>query len=139
MKSDEAQEQIKAQIQELLSRQSVNYGELLSLTNELMECDNEKVRFTVDAGIISRLGEELVGKRDTAVAELIKNAYDADATIVDVIFVNANLPGGELIIEDNGSGFSGAIFAKRIDKIRSENSLLKPKMGLLASSFVKRR
>ena len=126
MKSDEAQEQIKAQIQELLSRQSVNYGELLSLTNELMECDNEKVRFTVDAGIISRLGEELVGKRDTAVAELIKNAYDADATIVDVIFVNANLPGGELIIEDNGSGMTREQLINGFMRLSSSDKIHNP-------------
>ena len=53
-----------------------------------------------------RLGEELVGKRDTAVAELIKNSYDADATEVDVVFQNAWKEGGTLVIDDNGLGMT---------------------------------
>ncbi|WP_183561649.1 hypothetical protein [Mucilaginibacter sp. SP1R1] len=40
--------------------------------------------FKVDAGLIDRLGRELVGKGETAVSELIKNSYDADATKVTV-------------------------------------------------------
>ena len=71
----QTEEQIKLEIQDLLSRAPIDYGQLVVLTNELARFDRENVRFSVDAGIISRLGEELVGKRDTAVAELIKNAY----------------------------------------------------------------
>lgn len=37
----------------------------------------QEVNFTVDAGIINRLGKELVGRAETAVSELVKNAYDA--------------------------------------------------------------
>lgn len=57
----------------------------------------EKVSFTVDAGIINRLGLELVGKSETALAELIKNSYDADANIVNLYFENAHKEGGNLI------------------------------------------
>ena len=56
-----------------------------------------KVGFTVDAGLIQRLGYELVGRAETAVSELIKNAYDADATVVDVNFIDSNVKGGTLI------------------------------------------
>lgn len=105
-KNLQTEEQIKLKIQDLLSRTPVDYGQLVILTNELAKFDSENVRFSVDAGIISRLGEELVGKRDTAVAELIKNAYDADATEVDVIFQNAWSAGGTLIIDDNGLGMT---------------------------------
>ena len=98
--------QIKQKIQDLLSQAPVDYSQLMVLTNELAKFDSENVRFSVDAGIISRLGEELVGKRDTAVAELIKNAYDADATWVDVIFENAWTEGGSLVIDDNGVGMT---------------------------------
>lgn len=42
--------------------------------------------FTVDARHIQQLGRELVGDRVTAVSELIKNAYDADATRVTISF-----------------------------------------------------
>ena len=62
------------------------------------------ISFSVDAGIINRLGIELVGRSETAVAELIKNSYDADATIVDVLFKETDTTGGTLIIDDNGEG-----------------------------------
>ncbi|WP_293952381.1 MULTISPECIES: sensor histidine kinase [unclassified Sphingobacterium] len=64
----------------------------------------EQVSFSVDAGIINRLGLELVAKSETAVAELIKNAYDADANVVNLFFENANIPGGTLLITDDGNG-----------------------------------
>ena len=102
----QSEEKIKQKIQDLLSQSPLDYGQLVTLTNELSKFDSENVRFSVDAGIISRLGEELVGKRDTAVAELIKNAYDADATEVDVTFENAWAEGGTLVIDDNGLGMT---------------------------------
>lgn len=100
------EQEIKERIQELLSQTPIDYGKVIELSNELAKFDSEKVRFTVDAGIISRLGEELVGKRETAVAELIKNAYDADATTVNVVFKNAWSNGGTLLVDDNGLGMT---------------------------------
>ena len=40
--------------------------------------------FTVDTHVFRELGELLVGRDSTALIELIKNAYDADATLVVV-------------------------------------------------------
>lgn len=100
------EQEIKERIQGLLSQTPVDYGKIIELSNELAKFDRDKVRFTVDAGIISRLGEELVGKRETAVAELIKNAYDADATTVNVVFKNAWSNGGTLLVDDNGLGMT---------------------------------
>lgn len=71
-----------------------------------MENEVTNVGFTVDAGLIQRLGYELVGRAETAVSELIKNSYDADATVVDVDFINAFTQGGSLIISDNGLGMT---------------------------------
>ena len=62
--------------------------------------------FKVDAGLIDRLGRELVGKGETAVSELIKNSYDADATNVSVTFIDCDIPGGILKILDNGVGMT---------------------------------
>ena len=64
-----------------------------------------KLFFSVDASHISRLGLELVAKQETAVAELVKNGYDADATNVDLI-VNTESEVTTLEIMDNGSGMS---------------------------------
>ena len=36
--------------------------------------------FTVDSRLLEELGARLVGKPSMALAELVKNAYDADAT-----------------------------------------------------------
>lgn len=63
--------------------------------------------FGVDARHIRQLGQELVGDRTTALTELIKNAYDADATSVTLRFEKAlRKPGGVLEVEDDGNGMT---------------------------------
>lgn len=89
-----------------LNEGETDFNKILSLANEISKHDTENVRFSVDASHISRLGHELVSKQETAVAELIKNAYDADANYVQAIFKNTYKAGGELIISDNGLGMS---------------------------------
>ena len=106
------EKEIKDKLQKLLSEPDTNYSEILSLSGELAKLDRNNVRFTIDAGIVSRLGVELVGKRETAITELIKNAYDADATEVNLIFENAYCPGGSLVITDNGHGMNMEQFSK---------------------------
>src|SRR5438093_106699 len=63
-----------------------------------------ELRFDVDCGLLFQLGEGAVNKRSVALAELIKNSYDADATHVIVEFKNVARPGGEITILDDGSG-----------------------------------
>ena len=82
------------------------YSLVLNISNLLASFDRNIIRFSVDAAIIDRLGKELVGKRETAVSELVKNSYDADSSYVDLIFKDADNVGGTLIIEDNGTGMS---------------------------------
>jgi signal transduction histidine kinase len=62
--------------------------------------------FGIDARHIRQLGQELVGDRTTAVTELVKNAYDADATTVQLRFLRAGRKGGALEVEDDGNGMS---------------------------------
>jgi hypothetical protein len=60
--------------------------------------------------ILSLLGDELIGSDSLAIFELVKNAYDADATKVRVSFINLNQESQKIIIEDNGNGmFSNVI------------------------------
>lgn len=66
----------------------------------------ENISFSIDAGLINRLGMELVGRAETAVSELIKNAYDADANLVELDFIETNQVGGTLVITDDGSGMT---------------------------------
>ncbi len=46
------------------------------------------LRFSVDTHIFRELGELLVGRDSTALLELIKNSYDADATRIVVTAVD---------------------------------------------------
>ena len=63
--------------------------------------------FTVDAELLRELGERLVGKPHIALAELIKNSYDADATQVTIKF----LPDEDCIeVSDNGHGMTFEAF-----------------------------
>ena len=89
-----------------LSQDDVDYSKVQTLSNELAKLDPDFVRFSADAALISRLGRELVARQETAVAELVKNAYDADASEVVLIFSEADEPGGRLEIRDNGSGMN---------------------------------
>jgi signal transduction histidine kinase len=99
-------ERLQAELRKLLEESKPDYGRMLAISSELAALDTNNVRFTADAGLISRLGKELVARQETAVSELVKNAYDADARRVRVTFVNARQPGGTLLIEDNGVGMS---------------------------------
>lgn len=106
MVKDTNTEKLRKQLLKQLESEEIDHGRILELSLELSELDEENVRFSVDASHMSRLGRELVGKKETAVSELVKNAYDADATQVTLTFENADLAGGRLIIEDDGHGMT---------------------------------
>jgi signal transduction histidine kinase len=64
------------------------------------------VSFKTNARHISQLGRELVTDFVTALVELVKNAYDADAEGVKIIFEDVKKPNGRIIIVDSGSGMT---------------------------------
>ena len=71
----------------------------------------EHPEFTVDTGLFRQLGELLVGRDSTALVELIKNAYDADATLV--LLRGEHLDDPEhavLTVVDDGTGMTAAQF-----------------------------
>ena len=64
------------------------------------------LNFTVDSALLRELGEKLVETVHLAVSELVKNSYDADATMVMVEF-RQNENGEEVIyITDDGVGMN---------------------------------
>ena len=67
-----------------------------------------KRTFAVDAALLQELGERLIGRAHIALAELIKNAYDADAINCRIRF-EAN----RILIADDGHGMSQQEFLKR--------------------------
>ncbi len=62
-------------------------------------------RFSVDARTILTLGRESIKDHTTAVLELVKNSYDADATIVEVQIVSKGSD-PHVMVSDNGCGMS---------------------------------
>ncbi len=98
--------ELKAKLASELQKENSDNGIILHLSNEIAKLDETQIRFTVDAGIINRLGKELVGRHETAVSELVKNSFDADSTEVKLTFENAWRQGGTLIIEDDGHGMT---------------------------------
>lgn len=67
--------------------------------------DNSTVfNFTVDSALLRELGEKLVSTVHVALAELVKNAYDADATSVRVSISPRDDGGPTIVLEDNGTG-----------------------------------
>ena len=57
------------------------------------------------ARIISLIGEELISDEPVALVELVKNSYDADATLVEIRFAGSDPACPErIIVEDDGIG-----------------------------------
>ena len=61
-------------------------------------------RFSTD--ILQRLGEELITSFDQGIIELVKNSYDADASVCSIELVDAQQAGGTVVITDDGAGMS---------------------------------
>lgn len=127
-------EKIKSEIKSLkeklnkeLQKDKSDNDVIIELSHKIAQLDNEKVRFSVDAGVINRLGKELVGRHETAVAELVKNAYDADAQVVNLFFSDCEKPGGKLTIEDNGVGMNKEQLIKGFMTISSSDKFHNPK------------
>jgi HSP90 family molecular chaperone len=61
--------------------------------------------FKPRARMLLQLGEQLIKNESIAIIELVKNAYDADASCVTVTMNNIEDPSkGEIIIKDDGWG-----------------------------------
>jgi signal transduction histidine kinase len=76
--------------------------------------------FSVDTQLFRELGELLVGRDSTALVELIKNSYDADATTVTVYGEHLDDPNrGVIRVSDNGSGMTEADFKNGFLRIAS--------------------
>lgn len=81
--------------------------------------------FEADAAIIARLGRELVAKQETALVELIKNSFDADATDVSVVFTtDQSVPAME--IRDNGVGMTKDGLINGFLRLASDNKITEP-------------
>ena len=64
-------------------------------------------QFTVDAALLRELGERLIGRAHIALAELVKNSYDADAHMCQI-----DIESDRIVVSDNGHGISKEEFIK---------------------------
>lgn len=97
------------QLKELLSSQESDYRSIIKLTNELSKLDQDYQRFFIDAKTLIHLGRDSIKDHTTALIELVKNSYDADAYNVEIgIHQEAiGLKDNSVIrIADNGFGMT---------------------------------
>jgi len=118
--------ELKKQLSEELRKEASDNNIVLALSNEIAKLDDSLIRFSVDAGIINRLGKELVARQETAVSELVKNAYDADADEVELVFKDAWDEGGTLHIKDNGLGMNREALINGFMRLSSADKIHNP-------------
>ncbi len=100
-----AAEKLQKQLIELLQAKDPDYRSILKLSNELSKLDTKFQRFSMDAKTLIHLGRDSIKDHTTALIELVKNSYDADAHSVEVEVFCKN--GKDLIrVADNGFGMN---------------------------------
>jgi len=100
--SDKAINKLKEKLQELLSKSSLDFTEIISISNKLIKLDPDFQRFSVDARTLIHLGRDSIKDHSTALLELVKNSYDADAENVEVEIYSKTKD--FIRISDNGFG-----------------------------------
>ncbi|MBX9245500.1 ATP-binding protein [Actinotalea ferrariae] len=88
------------------------------------------VSFTVDAALLRELGARLVGQPHIALAELIKNSYDADARHVTITF-----DGHSIVLEDDGHGMSFDDFVQYWMRVGTTHKRLEQRSPELARAY----
>ena len=80
--------------------------------------DLQQIRFTVDSELLRELGERLVGRQYIALAELVKNSYDADASKVEI-----RIEDDCIEVSDNGHGMTFEDFSERWMRVGSTHKV----------------
>ena len=82
---------------------------------------HKTLQFSVDSALLRELGEKLVESVHLALSELVKNAYDADATEVEVAFESTDHGLNRIKIIDNGTGMNFSAIQKYWMRIATSN------------------
>ncbi|MGB2784581.1 ATP-binding protein [Psychrobacter sp.] len=92
---------------------------------------NDTYTIRPSARLIKSIGEGLIGDSNSALIELVKNSYDADATTVEIVFEYKNIDNEDILsilVRDNGHGMdSDTVVNKWLvpatsDKLNRKNS-----------------
>lgn len=119
-------EELRQELSSHLQNETLNLDLVLDLSHQIASSDKKNVRFSIDAGVIDRLGQELVARQETAVSELVKNSYDADSEEVTLTYIDSDVIGGTLIIEDDGDGMTHNELVNGFMKISSTSKVHNP-------------
>ena len=90
----------------------------------------QSTTFTVDAALLRELGDRLIGRSYIALAELVKNAYDADATDCRI-----ELDDDRIVVWDNGHGMSEQDFHRHWLRIGTTHKTAAPASPRLARAM----
>jgi signal transduction histidine kinase len=88
--------------------------------------------FEVDSALLSEIGEKLVTTPHVALSELVKNAYDADATKVTVTIQHHGDQCPSVEVDDNGHGMTRQAVHRywmRIGTTNKEDDQFSPRYG----------
>lgn len=66
----------------------------------------EELQFRISSGLKNIIGKDLIPDDFIAIFELVKNSYDAHATVVEIEFIDILSEQGKIIITDNGKGMN---------------------------------
>ena len=77
-----------------------------------------EIKFTVASELLRELGERLVGRQYIALAELVKNSFDADASRVDIAIGDDSIE-----VSDNGHGMTATDFTDRWMRVGSTHKV----------------
>jgi len=73
--------------------------------------DTAEATFKPRARLLQLMGDQLLGNDRLAVFELVKNAYDADASNVEIEFLDLGTSQARIVITDDGEGMDHAIIS----------------------------
>lgn len=116
---------LKEELGRAAAAPDTDFDQILRLAGDISRRQEGVVRFAADAALVRRLGRELVAKQETALGELVKNAYDADATVCTVSLAEgADGPSFEIV--DDGNGMTYAEIANGFMRLASDEKVVNP-------------
>lgn len=103
--SNNIEERIIKEMEALLKAEKPDYRAIFKLSVDLSKLDPKFQRFSIDAKTLIHLGRDSIKDHTTALLELVKNSYDADAFKVDVEVLSKGEK-KQIRVADNGFGMT---------------------------------
>lgn len=127
-------ESLRQQLMVELQSETPNSDRIADLAVAIANEDPSRARFSVDAAMLARLGRELVARHETALSELVKNAYDADAQRV-VVRISGAAHGDFIEVSDDGSGMTREALIHGFMRLATNDKVEEP----VSAKFGRRR